>query len=150
MANTRTYPRLILRTQTHIHLIAYLFLALPRAPLHTHTQVAVYLRFGWWWHTHPYPYWHLIARANTRSSFTLTVVFPLHACTVSRNLRTYFTMVGRVFLVETVVLQTVLWDIRACNTCFLVGNLATWKISPAEILPYRKLVSRILSTWKSR
>ena len=34
-----------------------------------------------------------------RSSFTLTGAFPLHAGSVTRNLRTYFTSVRRVFLV---------------------------------------------------
>ena len=32
----------------------------------------------------------------------------LYACSVTRNLQTYYTRVGRDFLVETVVLQTVL------------------------------------------
>ena len=44
----------------------------------------------------------------------------LHACGVARNWRTYFINVRRVFLVETVVLQTALWDIRAWSTRYLV------------------------------
>ena len=66
-------------------------------------------------HTHTYtfavlpvqPHMHLVVH----SSFTLTEAFLLHACSVTRNLRTYFISVGRgceMFFVETVVLQTVL------------------------------------------
>ena len=44
-----------------------------------------------------------------RFSFTLTETLPLHACSVTRNLCTYFTSVLRVFLIETVVVQTALW-----------------------------------------
>ena len=57
-------------------------------------------------YTHPYP--RLIALHNTYISFTFTVAFPLHACGVTRNWRTNFISVRLVFLVETVVLQTVL------------------------------------------
>ena len=70
------------------------FIALPGALHETHT------------YTHPYP--RLIALRNTYFSFTFTGEFPLHACGVTRNWRTYFISVRRVFLVETVVLQTVL------------------------------------------
>ena len=58
--------------------------------------------------THPYPYLRLIACTDTYFSFMFTGAFPLHACCVTCNLHTYFTSVRRVFLVETVVLQTVL------------------------------------------
>ena len=74
---------------------------------HTHTQVAVY------WggelvddDTHSYP--RLVALQNTYFSSTFTEAFLFHACGVTRNWRTYFISVRRVFLVETVVLQTVL------------------------------------------
>ena len=47
----------------------------------------------------------------------------MHACGVTRNWRTYFISVRRVFLLETVVLQTVLRDIRAWSARFLVSRL---------------------------
>ena len=45
-----------------------------------------------------------------RSSFTVTGAFPLHACSATRNLRTYFTSVGRAFLVDTA--RIVDWTVR--------------------------------------
>ena len=86
----------------------------------THTQVALYWRFGWWWHTHTYlyPCPRLIICINTYFFFTFTGAFFLHACGDTRNLRNYFTSVRRVFLVERVVLQTILWDIRAWSTLY--------------------------------
>ena len=83
-----------------------------------HTQVAVYWRFVWIRQTHPYP--RLIACTNKYSSFTLTSAFLVHACIFTRNLRAYFSSVGRIFLVETVVLQTVLWDIQDWSARFLI------------------------------
>ena len=71
-------------------------------------------------YTHPYPWPRLITCTITYFSFTFTGAFPLHACGVTRNWRTYFTSVRRVFLVETVVWQTVLWDIRVWRDRFLV------------------------------
>ena len=59
-------------------------------------------------HTYTHTYPRLIALQNTYFSFTFTGAFLLHACDVKRNWRTYFISVRRVFLVETVVLQTVL------------------------------------------
>ena len=59
-------------------------------------------------HTYTHPYPRLVALQNTYFSFTFTGVFLLHACHVTRNWRTYFISVRRVFLVETVVLETVL------------------------------------------
>ena len=80
---------------------------------HTHTRT----------HTHAWllaqSYIHLVVR----SSFTLIGAFSLHAYSVTRNFRTYFTNVGRVFLVETVVLQTVRRNIWAWSARFLVGFL---------------------------
>ena len=55
-------------------------------------------------HTHT----HIWLRCKTHFSFTFTGAFLLHACGVTRNWRTYFISVRRVFLVETVVLQSVL------------------------------------------
>ena len=106
---TRLCSPLISRAQAHIHLGVRLLLTLAGS-LPLHTQTTIYWRFGWWWHTHPYP--RLIASTNTHSSFTLTGAFPLHARRITRNLRTYFTSVGRLFLVKMVVWQAVLWDIR--------------------------------------
>ena len=76
---------------------------------HTHTSSCVLEICLMMTHTytHPYPYPRLIALHNTYFSFTFTGAFPLHACGVTRNRRTYFISVRRV-LVETVVLQTVL------------------------------------------
>ena len=66
-------------------------------------------------------------RSKTHFSFTFTGAFLLHTCGVKRNWRTYFISVRRVFLVETVVFQTVLWDIRAWSARFLViSNLFMW------------------------
>ena len=45
--------------------------------------------------THPYP--RLIACTSTHSSFTLTGVFSLHAFSITRNLRTYFTSIRRTY-----------------------------------------------------
>ena len=64
----------------------------------------------------------LVALQNTYFTFTFTGAFRLHACGVKRNWRTYFISVRRVFLVEIVVLQTVLWDIRAWIARFLVHH----------------------------
>ena len=58
--------------------------------------------------THPYPCPRLIACTDTYFSFMLTGAFLLRACSVTCNLRTYFTSVRRIFLMETVVLQTAL------------------------------------------
>ena len=74
---------------------------------------------------HAQTYMELVAY----SFFTLTGEFPLHACSVTWNLRTCFASVGRVFLVETVVMQTVLWDIRAWSVHFLVSYMVHSKSS---------------------
>ena len=81
-----------------------------------HTQVAV--------QQHPL----LIACTNTQTPrdaflFHTYMSVPLHACSVTRNSHICFTSVGWVFLVETVALHSVLWDIRACRACFLVHIL---------------------------
>ena len=133
MPDTHTYthscPPLILRVHEHTHICCAPFTTLPGVlPLHTHTHThahthtAVYWRFGWWWHkhTHLYPCARLIACTNTYFFFTFTDAFFSHACGDTRNLRTYFTSVRRVFVVETVVLQTVLWEIRAWSARFLL------------------------------
>ena len=75
--------------------------------IYIHTQVALDGRVMMTdTHTYLYPCPRLIACTNTYFSFSSTGAFPLHAIGVTRNLRTYFTSVRRVFLVETVVLQT--------------------------------------------
>ena len=73
---------------------------------HTHTHTSSCVLEICLMMIHPYP--RLIALHNTYFSFTFTGAFPLHACGVKRNWRTYFISVRRVFFVETVVLQTVL------------------------------------------
>ena len=109
-------------TDTHTHTHTFRgasFIALTGAlPLHTRTSSCV-LEFCLMM-THPYP--RLILCTNTYFSFTFTGAFPLHACGFTRNWRTYFTTVRRVFWLETIVLQTVLWDIRAWSACFLVPS----------------------------
>ena len=75
-------------------------------------------------HTYTLSYPRLVALQNTYFSSTFTEVFLIHACGVTRNWRTYFISVRRVFLVERVVLQTVLWDIRAWSARFLVSYCA--------------------------
>ena len=111
MTHTHTHPclSLILRVYkpTHTHISGRFFIALPGAlPLHTHKQLCAGNLFNDDTYTHPYP--RLIACTTTYFSFTFTRVFPLHACGVTRSWPTYFTSVRRAFLVETVVLQTVL------------------------------------------
>ena len=101
--------------------------------LYSLTHTLVYWRFGWWHtHTYLYPCRRLIACINT-SFFTFTGAFFSHACGDTRNLRTYFTSVRWVFLVETVVLQTVLWDIRAWSTRFRVHKYVKNRICNTEL-----------------
>ena len=108
------------RTHTNIYTHPCLPLILRSYPLpYIHTQVVVYWRVGWWWHT-PIPMPTLDCLHRHIFLLMFTGAFPLHACGVTRKLRTYFTSVQRVFLVETVVLQTALWDIRAWSARFLV------------------------------
>ena len=104
-------------TQTHTHTTHTHHTHTP----HTHTHVAVYWRFGWWWHTYTpiHPHAWLLAQTHF---FTSTGAFLSHACGDIWNLRTYFTSVQRVFLVEMVVLQAVLWDICAWSARFLVWS----------------------------
>ena len=101
---------------THTHIWCVLFTTFPGVlPLHTHTsscRLEIWLMMT---HTHAQAW--LLAQTHF---FTFTGGFPLHACGVTHNMRTYFTSVRWVFLVETVVLQTVLWDIRAWSASFLV------------------------------
>ena len=104
--------------QTHAHTSrGASFIALPGALLlRTHTSSCV-LEICLMM-THPCP--RLMTCPNTYFSVTFTGAFPLHACGVTHHWRTYFTSVRRGFLVETVVLQTVLWDIQAWIASFLV------------------------------
>ena len=75
---------------------------------HTHTSSCVLEICLMMTHTYTHPYPRLITLRNTHFSFMFTGAFLLHACGVTRNWSTYFISVRRVFLVETVVLQTVL------------------------------------------
>ena len=55
-------------------------------------------------HTHPHTHAWLLAQSHIHlvmhSYITLTRAFPLHTCSVTRNLLTYATTVGRVFLID--------------------------------------------------
>ena len=112
--------------QTHTHL-GRASIALPGAlSLHTHTHTHKQLSTGDLvdddMHTHTHVHAWLLAQ-KTHVSFTFTGAFPLHACGVTRNLRTYFASVcDEPSLVGTVVLQTVLWDTWAWSARFLVFN----------------------------
>ena len=90
----------------------------------SYTLVVVCWRFGWLWYIHAHIYASLLAQTHVylvvHSSFTLAGAIPLRTWSITCNLRTYFTCLGRVFLVETVVLQTVLLDIWAWSARFLV------------------------------
>ena len=79
-------------------------------------------------YTHPYPCPRLIVCTITYFSFTLTRAFPLRSCSVTRNWRAYYKRVRRVFLVETVILQTVLGDIQGWSTRFLFFFLLIGRI----------------------
>ena len=139
MTHIHTYkhpcPSLVSRAQTHIYLGARILLALSGL-LPLHTQTSSYLLEIWSMMTDTHTHTHTpmptvdSLHKNTHSSFMLTGAFPL----LARNLRTYFTSVGRVFFVETVVLQTVLLDIRAWSCRFLVivllyGNTKFQKVA---------------------
>ena len=99
--DTHTHPYLwsYVCTNTHASRGAS-FIALPGTLLshthahthtHTHTHVAVYWRFDYWWYTHTRTYTHAHAwlRCIPHFSFTLTGAFPLHACGVTHNWRSY-------------------------------------------------------------
>ena len=94
--------------QAHTHISGRASYSTFRSAFIVHTHTSSYLLEIWLMMTHSYPCPRLIACTNTYFSFTCTGAFPLHTCAVTRNLRIYFTSVRRVFLVETVVLQTIL------------------------------------------
>ena len=109
---------LTLRAHRHSHISGRFFYSTPNSAswhTHTHTSSCVEEICLMMTHTyaHPYSYPRLTALHTTYFFFMFTGAFLLHACGVTRNWRTYFISVWRVFLVETVVLQTVLWDNRA-------------------------------------
>ena len=108
--------------QTHTHLRAASNSTSRSASItHAHSCL-LEIRLMTYMYTHTHTHAWLFAQTH------ITGTFPLHACGVTRNLRTYFTSVRRVFLVETVVVQTVLWDIRAWSARFLVFNVGDkWK-----------------------
>ena len=95
--HTHTHTRARARAHTHT-----------RTHAHTHTRTQLSTGDLVDDDTHPYPCPRLIACKDTYFSFMFSGAFSLHACGVTCNLRTYFTSVRRVFLVETVLLQTVL------------------------------------------
>ena len=132
------HQRLIACTNTHLG--TRLSYALPLAhSLHTHTSSWLLKSGATMTPTYTHPYKSLIACTNVHleahSSFTLSEVFTLHGCSITRDLRT----VGRVFLVESVVLQTVLWNIRAFSAHFLVNTL-----KDLEIFAHLMLLVKIL------
>ena len=113
---THSCPFVILRVLEYIHIWCASFTALPGVlPLHTHAHTHTHTHThkelstedlvdnG----THPYPCPRLIACTNTYF-FKFTGANFSHACGDTHNLHTYFTIVKRVFLVEMVILQTVL------------------------------------------
>ena len=101
---TCSYPSLILPAQTRIHIGARLYLALPGSlPLHTQTSNYLQEICLMMTYTHTHNHTHASQLAQTH---TLTGAFPLHARNSARSLHTYLTSVGRVFLVEIVVLET--------------------------------------------
>ena len=119
--HTYTHPclPLILRAHKHSHILGRFFYSILRSTSwHTHTHTSSYELEICLTMTHSYP--RLVALQNTYFSSTFTEAFLFHACGVTRNWHTYFISVQRAFLVETVVLQTVLWDIRAWSARFLV------------------------------
>ena len=75
--------------------------------------------------THPCLYARLIACTNTHTPLAAFFFNNYRSFSFTRNLDTYYTSVGRVFLVETVVSQTVLRDIRAWSAFILVYTYIT-------------------------
>ena len=139
-------------THTHTHACPWSYIAMhkrtytcSRSATITHTHTSSSLLEFWLMMTHPYPCPRLIACTNTYV-FMFTGAFPLHAYGVTCNLCSYFTSVWRVFLVKTVVLHTVLWDIRAWSARFLGFYLS-------QPLPYWALLSNRLfrqpNNWRS-
>ena len=154
--HTYTHPclPLILRAHKHSHISGRFFYSTPRSTswhthththnTHTHTHTSSYeleicLAMT---HTYTHSYPRLVALQNTYFSSSFTEAFLLHACGVTRNWRTYFISVRPVFLVETVVLQTVLWDIRAWSARFLVSNCIC-RNKPMTYIVYRIVNVRI-------
>ena len=84
--------------------------------------------------------------------FTFTGAFFWHACGDTRNLRTYITSERRVFLVETVVLQTVLWDIRAWSARFLVycsnSNGKCYLIKNKLLFAFSYRLQKVITDWR--
>ena len=119
--HTRTYIHAWSRVRKHTYISGRSCFSTFRSAFITYTNSR--LLESWLMTTNTHPYSHLIAYTNTHFCFTLTGAFPLHTCSNTRNLRTHFTCMGRVFFVETAVLQTVLWDIRAWSTLFLVYSI---------------------------
>ena len=72
---------------------------------HTHTHTSSCLLEIWlmMMHTYTHLYPRFIDCTDTYFSFMFTGAFPMHACGVTCNLRTYFTSMWRVFLVQMVV-----------------------------------------------
>ena len=112
----------ISRAQTHIHLGVCFFLALLGAlPLYIQTRSCL---LEIWLMTHAAI---IILTLDCLHKHT----FLCHAYRrvfLTRNLRTYFTSVGRVFLGKTVILQTVLWNIRVWSSRFLVRDVYSLQV----------------------
>ena len=65
---------------------------------------------------------------HTYFSYTFTETFPLHACGVTRNLRTYFTSVRLVFLVETRIADCTVRHpgVERPFSSFYFGHILIW------------------------
>ena len=137
MTDTHTNPcsRLIACTNIHTPRGASLWHASKSAFL-SYTQVAAYWRARITdTHTRPcshliagmykHPYLRLTACTNSHTpqgaplfhTYWSVSLACIHSCT---NLHTHYASVERVFIVEMAILRTVLWDIRARDSRFLV------------------------------
>ena len=100
------YPPLVIRVHKRTHIWDAPLQHFQDASItHTHTHTSSCLLEIWLMMTRTYTYPYL---CDHIFFFTFTGAFPLHACGVTRNWCTYFASLRRGFLVETVVLQTVL------------------------------------------
>ena len=96
-------------THTYTHISGRATYSTSRNASIIHTQVAIYRNLvDDDAHIHTHPFTRLIACTNTYFSLTFTGAFPLHGCGVTRSLGTYFISVRLVFLLEMIVLQSVL------------------------------------------
>ena len=133
--HTYAHPWSYVCTNPHTHIWCAPFTALPGVlPLHTHTSSC--LLEIWLMMTHTYtPIPMPTLECLHKHIFLLHVYRSSRACGDTRDLRSYFTSVRRVFLVETVLFQTVLWDIRTWSARYLVIYMinVAWLISLTKI-----------------